>query len=117
MRQHIAVVEARIGRRLTKSEVVHHENEVKSDNSDGNLAILGRGEHTSLHHTGAKRTEDQLARIKEAVRRSARTKLTVEATEVIKAQVAIGVSQRQLAKTFGVSPMTINRVVHGATWR
>jgi hypothetical protein len=47
--QHRLVVEQRIGRFLLPSEIVHHENGVKTDNSDANLHLMTRSEHGSEH--------------------------------------------------------------------
>lgn len=42
--------EAKLGRKLKKTEVVHHKNEDKSDNSDVNLQVDDRGKHTADHN-------------------------------------------------------------------
>lgn len=39
VREHRLVAEEKLGRRLTSEEVVHHKNDVKSDNSPGNLKV------------------------------------------------------------------------------
>ncbi len=50
MMEHRFVVEKAIGRKLTRDEVVHHKNGIKSDNRLDNLEVLSRGEHTTLHN-------------------------------------------------------------------
>jgi hypothetical protein len=48
---HRLVLEKKIGRFLKKNEVVHHWNEVKTDNRPENLALFrSNGAHTRLHH-------------------------------------------------------------------
>lgn len=59
VRQHIVVMERWIGRRLQPNEVVHHKNEVKTDNDLNNLELMDRGAHTVIHHSGATRTAVQ----------------------------------------------------------
>ena len=54
IREHINVMEMCIGRKLEKNEVVHHINKNKLDNRIENLRLMTRGEHSILHHTGAK---------------------------------------------------------------
>ena len=48
--QHQVIVERAIGRLLKNDEVVHHKNEIKADNSLGNLQIMTHGEHTAYHN-------------------------------------------------------------------
>jgi HNH endonuclease/NUMOD3 motif-containing protein len=54
MLEHRLVMEAKIGRPLTKDEIVHHINHVKTDNDPDNLMILDRSSHKSLHNQGNK---------------------------------------------------------------
>lgn len=69
IRQHIAVAERALGRRLAPNEVVHHMNEVKTDNAPVNLEPMPRGKHASLHHLGSSRTDEQRRRISEGRRK------------------------------------------------
>lgn len=47
--EHRLVMEAVLGRRLKRSEVVHHLDENKKNNKPGNLELLTRSEHGKLH--------------------------------------------------------------------
>lgn len=47
--EHIKIMQESIGRKLFKNEVVHHINEIKTDNRLENLKLMDRAEHTSLH--------------------------------------------------------------------
>ena len=58
VKHHRWVMELALGRRLSRNEVVHHENGNKSDNRLDNLRLIPYGEHSRLHHTGAKRSEE-----------------------------------------------------------
>lgn len=55
--QHVVIMEARIGRRLHRDEVVHHIDGDRSNNHPDNLALMTRAAHTRLH-----RREERLAK-------------------------------------------------------
>ncbi len=55
--EHRLVMEEYIGRLVTKNEVVHHINGIKSDNRIENLQLMTISEHRKLHTTGKKRPE------------------------------------------------------------
>lgn len=47
--EHVVVMEAHIGRRLNKDEVVHHIDRNRSNNDLSNLQLMTRSEHTRMH--------------------------------------------------------------------
>lgn len=50
--QHRVVMEDKLGRPLAPGEIVHHDDENKSNNVPGNLELLGsQGDHCRLHFT------------------------------------------------------------------
>ena len=72
-RQHRLVMEEKLGRKLKPGEVVHHKNEVKTDNDPDNLELTSRSAHQKTHNLGAKRSEETRERMREgAARRVAR---------------------------------------------
>lgn len=48
--EHVHLMEKKIGRRLSRNEVVHHKNDDKTDNRLQNLELLTISAHMKLHH-------------------------------------------------------------------
>lgn len=47
--EHRMVMEAELGRTLTRDETVHHKNGDRSDNRLDNLEVVSRSDHTRIH--------------------------------------------------------------------
>jgi hypothetical protein len=65
--QHRAVAEAKVGRKLTINEIVHHADEDKANNAPANLDVKERGPHTSDHNKnrGLSRLRSALRMVRE----------------------------------------------------
>lgn len=46
---HDMVMELHVGRRLRRTEVVHHKNGIKTDNRIENLEIMSHSQHSKMH--------------------------------------------------------------------
>ena len=58
--EHVRVMELSIGRRITADECVHHVDHDRTNNQLGNLALLGKGEHSRYHRLANPRRRDPL---------------------------------------------------------
>lgn len=54
IKEHILVMEKKLGRKLTTDEVVHHIDGNKTNNNPNNLLVMNRGEHSRLHRIAEK---------------------------------------------------------------
>jgi hypothetical protein len=51
--EHRVIMEKKLGRRLTRKEIVHHDNEIRNDNEPDNLVLCASaGLHRKLYHAG-----------------------------------------------------------------
>lgn len=66
--EHRLMVEAQIGRVLDTSEVVHHINEIKTDNRIKNLYLCTQEEHVKIHNRGKVKSQEKKNNIRKGVR-------------------------------------------------
>ena len=114
--QHVVIMEEYLGRRLTKSEVVHHINGCKDDNRIENLQLMTKSEHSRLH--AIDRQEKGLcydiSRESRQGEQHPQAKLTWEIVEDIRRSDEKICS---LAKKYGVSWTTIKNIKLNIIWR
>lgn len=106
---HQLVAEAFIGPRPTPGHQVNHKNGIKDDNRDTNLEWATASEN-QLHSyavlgNSAPRGES-----------SGRAKLTEDTVRQIRSRLAVGESQRKIARDYGVSQPAVSLILNRKNW-
>lgn len=101
---HRIVAAATLGRPLLPSEIVHHKDHDKKNNTPENLQVIpNKSEHHRLH---ARRGEDSEFAI-----------LTWRQVREIRRRRAAGESATSLAKEFNIHTSNVRLIVRGKTWK
>ena len=116
-RQHVVIYEKHIGRALAPGEVVHHRNEIKTDNSISNLQLMTHAEHTALHNKGGRHSIETIERIRSGIAKARGYKLNPTiANEIRIIKETMGITNSQLAERYQVSMTAIHRVINKKAW-
>lgn len=121
--EHRAIMEAHIGRKLSRNEIVHHKNGDKHDNRLENLEVVSRSEHAKMHAIAGDirppvPSEELKKRLKKAMTgengRSA--KLKESQVREIKERLRSGCKVRELSRAFNISHSVISDIKNGKLW-
>ncbi len=119
--QHRVIVEKKIGRKLKKGEVVHHDNEIKDDNNIDNLKIMSPSDH-GRHHAFLrikKGINFDISSLDQKKENHPMAKLTQKQVDQIRIKFVPytkGLKQ-ELADEFGVSKSCIKHIISFKNWK
>ena len=116
--EHRLVMENYLGRKLDEFELVHHINEDPTDNQIENLELCTRSSHARFHQNGRELPYKFLHHDKPSYRGSdaPHSKLIEENIPFIRQLLSNHVSERKIARMFGVSRGTIHDIKRGKAW-
>lgn len=114
--QHVVIMEQHIGRKLSKNEVVHHINGVKTDNRIENLKLMTNTEHSSLHAklNVLRGNNYDISKHSKSGEDHHMAKLTWKDVDYIRAS---NKSTKELMKMFNMSKSAIEKVKSYKSWR
>jgi hypothetical protein len=113
---HVVIMEQHIGRKLKKDEVVHHINEIKTDNRIENLQLMTNKEHSRLHARLNQARGVSYDISKETRRGERHLKSKLKESDVIEIFNS-SKSGAELADIYGVQKACINRIKRGESWK
>lgn len=108
--EHRVMMELKIGRYLKTGEVVHHKNEVKHDNRLSNLGLMSHGTHTTLHHTGSKRSEEVRIKMSKVARKRNSTPHITKFE--LENQIKSNKKLKEVFKQLGIAQVTYYKLVN-----
>lgn len=120
---HRWLMEQELGRKLDRSEVVHHINENSLDNDITNLRVMSLSEHARMHSTGKKRSVESREKQSQAMRGVSKPwarKLNEDEVAYIREHYAPrdkDYGARALSRKFGVAHQAILRIINGETYK
>ncbi|MDP4117648.1 MAG: HNH endonuclease [Bacillota bacterium] len=117
---HRLVMEEKLGRPLTSSEIVHHGDEDKQNNDPENLELTTRSKHARHHMTGKHPTEETRRKISDYKKLHpdySSRKLAFNQVMMVFELHAKGKSLRYIGGFFGVDHTTILNILHGRSYQ
>lgn len=119
--EHRLVMEAKLGRELLSSEIVHHKDECKGNNEPSNLELTTRKEHSRLHMLGKKLPEStrEKMRNRPSIKGSnhVNAKLNEKQVVYIRCLLSNGYGIRELGRLFEIHHSVISDIKNRLIWK
>lgn len=120
--QHRLVMESVIGRKLVRSEHVHHKDGNKQNNDISNLEILSSSQHAKEHHTGVPKSEELKSKLSASMKgkyvgENSFTNILYDSDVIeIKYMLQKRIKHRVIAERFGINVRTVSHINVGRRW-
>lgn len=119
--EHRFIMEAILGRRLGRLEVVHHKNGDPKDNRPENLEVMSLAEHSRLHFDvdAARERSIRLGLRPPHLQGSNQpnAKITETDAAAVKAMIVARARTRDIEALTGISKSTICKIRSGVSWK
>lgn len=112
---HDIVIEMKIKRHLKPSEVVHHKNGIKTDNSPNNLEVMTRSEHSKMHLIERNGNETGISHYRHDTHGESHPNAKLTEEDVLKI-INDKRNSTALASEYGVKRSCIKKIRTGRTW-
>jgi hypothetical protein len=120
--QHRLVMESLIGRKLLRSEHIHHKDGNKQNNDISNLEILSSSQHAKKHLVGVPKSEQLKSKLSESMKgkrvgENSFVNVLCDADVIeIKHMLHKGIKHRVIAERFGINVRTVSHINVGRRW-
>lgn len=108
---HRHVMEQKLGRKLKRNKIVHHDDENKLNNDSDNLSLTSYSGHAKIHYKGMPRPKNQARGSSHG-----HSKLSEDDVLNIRNLYHSGYTQMEISKMYNVSHKTIWDVIN-RTWK
>jgi len=118
-RIHILMVETFHNYKLKKNECIHHIDKTKNNFME-NFQIMTKGEHTEIHNTGLKHSEETKELMSEQKKGENHPNSTLKEQDVIQIRLLLKegiLTQKEISKKYGVNKSTISYIKTGKSWK
>lgn len=110
---HREIMEQKLGRKLKKGELVHHDDENKLNNEPDNLKLSNNSKHAKHHYKKIDQTNNKHVRGED----HPSSKLTEKEVREIKLKLQQNILQKTLCLEYNVSKDIISDIFREKTWK
>ncbi len=117
--EHRKIMEEYLGRKLSRYEVVHHKDGNKSNNKIENLMVMSLSEHSKMHQTGIKRSEETRKRLSDSHKNKIKSNRKKAKQDIINIVLKYKETYnfRSVDRYYGFSNRTTRDIIKGFSYK